>query len=201
MSTASSMSPEGVQDWQVTYELWRHSFSTQIPDRAVSHTFVQPIDCLIPNPRPRDTNWVARNLQVEGRCGSTSPDPPAVPGCLLGIEPATCLRTQPAGRTFTPFSTSETGSKSSAGSETPPLVHLLPVGPCALPVSDHELVLPGAALPPISQDELRPNKEFPPSTPPRAAPLHPQSPPENHQHHHNTPEKRMKRERQRDEIQ
>ena len=31
-------------------------FSTQIPDRAVPHTFVQPIDCLISNPYPGDTN-------------------------------------------------------------------------------------------------------------------------------------------------
>ena len=32
--------------------------STQIPDRAVPHTFVQPIDCLMSNPYPGDTNWI-----------------------------------------------------------------------------------------------------------------------------------------------
>ena len=31
-------------------------FNTQIPDPAVPHTFSQPIDCLIPKPRPGDTN-------------------------------------------------------------------------------------------------------------------------------------------------
>ena len=34
-------------------------FSTQIPDCAVPHTFVQPIDCLMPNPRPGDANRVS----------------------------------------------------------------------------------------------------------------------------------------------
>ena len=34
-------------------------FSTQIPDFAVSHTFVQPIDCLMSNPRPGGTNRVS----------------------------------------------------------------------------------------------------------------------------------------------
>ena len=48
-------------------------FSTQVPDRAVSHTFVQPIDCLMPNPRPGDTYWVIRNLWVEGTCDRTFP--------------------------------------------------------------------------------------------------------------------------------
>ena len=115
-------------------------FSTQIPDRVVSHTFVQPIDCLMSNPRPGDTNWIP---ETSGWRESASTPPLTclvpVPGCLLGSEPATCPRTPPAGRKFTPASTSETGRKSSAGPETPPLVHLLPVGPVTLPVSDHEL--------------------------------------------------------------
>ena len=34
-------------------------FSTQIPDPAVPQTFLQPIDCLIPNPRPVDVNRVS----------------------------------------------------------------------------------------------------------------------------------------------
>ena len=61
------------------------------------------------------------------------------PGCLPGSEPATCPRTLPAGRKFTPASTSETGRKSWAGPETPPLTLFLPVGPSNLTVSDHEL--------------------------------------------------------------
>ena len=61
------------------------------------------------------------------------------PGCLPGSEPATCPRTLPADRKFTPASTSETGRKSSAGPETPPLTLFLPVGPCNLTVSDHEM--------------------------------------------------------------
>ena len=98
-------------------------FSTQIPDRAVSHTFVQPIDCLMSNPYPGDTNWIPGNSGW--REGVTAPPLPGlvpVPGCLLGSEPATCLRTPPASRRFTPAS---------------PL--LVPVGSCALTVSDHEL--------------------------------------------------------------
>ena len=105
-------------------------FSTQIPDRAVPHTFVQPIDCLMSNPYPGDTNWIPGTSGW--REGVTAPSLSRlvpVPGCLLGMEPATCSRTQPAGRKFTPASTSGTGRKSSAGPETPPLVHLLPVGP------------------------------------------------------------------------
>ena len=42
-------------------------FSTQIPDRAVPHTFVQPIDCLMSNPYPGDTNWDTRNLRGGGK--------------------------------------------------------------------------------------------------------------------------------------
>ena len=105
-------------------------FSTQIPDRAVPHTFVQHIDCLMSTPYPGDTNWIPGTSGW--REGVTAPSLTRlvpVPGCLLGMEPATCPRTPPAGRKFTPASTSETGSKSSAGLETPPLVHLLPVGP------------------------------------------------------------------------
>ena len=46
-------------------------FSTQFPDRAVPRTFVQPMDCLMPNPRPGDTKLGIRNLWVEGRCDRT----------------------------------------------------------------------------------------------------------------------------------
>ena len=59
-------------------------FSTQIPDRAVSHTFVQPIDCLMPNPRPGDTYWVSGTSGW--REGVTAPSLSflvPVPGCLL----------------------------------------------------------------------------------------------------------------------
>ena len=110
------------------------TFSTQIPDCAVSHTFVQPIDCLMSNPYPSDTNWLpGTSGWREGVSTPTLCRLVPVPGCFLGSEPATCPRTPPAGRKFTPVSTSETGSKSSAGPETPPLVHLLHVRPC-LPV-------------------------------------------------------------------
>ena len=74
-------------------------FSTQIRDRVVPHTFVQPIDCLMPNPR-RELD--SRNLWVEGKCDRTFPDTPGTCAWLLsGSEPATCLRTRPAGRKFT----------------------------------------------------------------------------------------------------
>ena len=66
-------------------------FSTQIPDRAVPHTFVQPIDCLMSNPYPGDTNWTPGTSGW--REGVTTPPLPClvpVPGCLLGSEPATC---------------------------------------------------------------------------------------------------------------
>ena len=101
-------------------------FSTQISDGAVPHTFVQPIDCLMSNPSPGDTNWIPGTSGW--REGVTAPSLTClvpVPGCLLGSEPATCLRTPPASRKFTPASTSETGRKSSAGPETPPLEPLL----------------------------------------------------------------------------
>ena len=49
--------------------------------------------------------------------------------CLMSNPSATCSRTPPAGRKFTPASTSETRRKSSAGPETPPLVPFLRVGP------------------------------------------------------------------------
>ena len=72
-------------------------FSTQIPDLAVEHTFVQPIDCLMPNPRPGDTNWASGTSWW--RESATAPslillEP--VPGCLPGSGPATCPRTPPA---------------------------------------------------------------------------------------------------------
>ena len=87
-------------------------FSTQIPDCAEPHTFVQPIDCLMPNPRPSDTNWVSGTSRW--REGVTAPLPASVTllvpmsGCLPGSGPATCLRTPPACRKFTPASTSKT---------------------------------------------------------------------------------------------
>ena len=114
-------------------------FSTQIPDCVVPHTVVQPINCLILLPGPGDTN---RESGTSGWREGVTTLPllvlVPVPGCLPGSEPATCSRIRPASRKFTPASTSETGRKSSAGPEPPPLVHLLPVGPC-LTVSDHEL--------------------------------------------------------------
>ena len=80
-----------------------------------------------------------------------------VPGCLLGSKPATCPRTPPAGRKFTPASTSETGRKSSAGPETPPLELLLPVGPLTSRQSASSLGLLGFKLRNLEQatDTLR----------------------------------------------
>ena len=52
-------------------------FSTQIPDCAVSHTFIQP------NPRPGDTNWVSGTSGW--REGVTAPSLAllvSAPGCL-----------------------------------------------------------------------------------------------------------------------
>ena len=115
-------------------------FSTQIPNRAVEHTFVQPSDCLMPNPRPGDANRVSGTSGwIEGVSAPPLCLLVPVPGCFLGSEPATCLRTPPAGREFTPASTSETGRKSPAGPETLLLTLFVPVGPCTLTVSDHEL--------------------------------------------------------------
>ena len=98
-------------------------FSTQIPDCVVPHTFVQPINCLILLPAPGDTN---RESGTSGWREGVTTLPlfvlVPVPGCLPGSEPATCPRTRPAGRKFTPASTSGTGRKSSARPETPPLV-------------------------------------------------------------------------------
>ena len=66
-------------------------FSTQIPDCAVPHTFVQPIDCLMPNPRPGDANRVSgTSVWREGVTAPTLSHLAPVPGCLLGREPATC---------------------------------------------------------------------------------------------------------------
>ena len=90
-------------------------FSTQIPDCAVPHTFVQPIDCLMSNPYLGDTNWIpGTSGWREGVSTPTMCCLVPVPGCLLGSEPATCPRTPLSGRKFTPASTSETGRKSSA---------------------------------------------------------------------------------------
>ena len=74
-------------------------FSTQIPDRAVSHTFVQPIDCLMSNPRPGDANRISGTSGW--REGVTTPTLcrlVPVPGCLLGSEPGTCPRSPPGGK-------------------------------------------------------------------------------------------------------
>ena len=51
----SSIAHLGGQDWRATHDLWD---STQTPDPAVPHSFFQPIDCLMPNPRPSDACWV-----------------------------------------------------------------------------------------------------------------------------------------------
>ena len=105
-------------------------FSTLIPDRVVPHTFVQPVDCLMPNPHPGDTNWIpGTSGWREGVTTLPLSCLVPAPGSILGSEPATCPRTPPAGRNFTPASISETGRKSSAGLETPALELLLPVGP------------------------------------------------------------------------
>ena len=112
--------PEGGQDWQEAYKLWRYPFSTQIPDRAVSHTFVQPIDCLMPNPRLGDTNRVTRTsgwregvttptLDLRGTCAWLLPGkwtcnlPPYTAG-RLKINPCRhlCDRKQIFGRTGNP---------------------------------------------------------------------------------------------------
>ena len=116
-------------------------FSTQIPDRAVPHTFDQPTDCLMSNPYPGDTNWIPGTSGW--REGVTAPLLTClvpVPGCLLGSEPATCPRI-PAGRAkIYPLPPPlRQDANSSAGPETPPLTLFVPVGPCTLTVSDHEL--------------------------------------------------------------
>ena len=59
MIPEASISPEGGQDLSGSTRALALPFTTQIPDRAVPHTFVQPIDCLVSNPCPGDTNWVA----------------------------------------------------------------------------------------------------------------------------------------------
>ena len=129
MIPEASIPPEGDQDCQEARAL-ALLFSTQVPDCAVSHTFVQPIDCLMPNPRPCDVNRVSGTSGW--RKGATAPPLTflvPVRGCLPGSEPATCLRPPPASRKFTPASTSETWCKSSADPETPPLEPFLHVGP------------------------------------------------------------------------
>ena len=57
MIPASSILDSG-QDWQVTYELWRHPLAPESPTQR-THTFLQPISCRIPFPRPEDVNWVS----------------------------------------------------------------------------------------------------------------------------------------------
>ena len=140
MYPASSFPPEGGQEWQGTYKFQRYPLAPKSPTVRFHTPSSSTIDCLMRGPYPGDTYWVSGTSGWRGRCDHTSlallvP----VPGCLLGSEPATCPRTQPAGRKFTPASTSETGSNSPAGPETPPLTLFVPVGPCMLPVSDHEL--------------------------------------------------------------
>ena len=94
---------EGDQDSQGSIRVLALPFSTQIPDRAVPHTFVQPIDCLMSNPYPGDTNWIpGTSGWREGVTTLPLTCLVPVPGCFLGSEPATCPRTPPAGRTFTP---------------------------------------------------------------------------------------------------
>ena len=122
MTCAFSIPPEGVQEWQMAYELWRHPSAPRSTTLRYYTPSVHPIDCLMPNPRPGDVNRVSRTSGWrEGVTTPTLSRLVPVPGCLLGSEPTTCPRTQPAGRKFTPASTSETGRKSSAGPETPPL--------------------------------------------------------------------------------
>ena len=145
MNPASSIPPGGGQDWQVTFELWRSPLAPKSPTVRFLAPSSSPLIAWCPKPRPGDVNRVSGTSGW--REGVTAPPLTClvpVPGCLLRSEPAYCSRTPPAGRKFTPAPTSETGPsetgrKSSAGPETPPLVLLLPVGPCTLPVSDHGL--------------------------------------------------------------
>ena len=70
-------------------------FSTQIRNCAVPHTFVQPIDCVMPNPRPGDTNRVSRTSEwTEGVATPTLCRLVPMPGCLLGmnLQPAPAHR-------------------------------------------------------------------------------------------------------------
>ena len=111
--------PSHTFDWRVAYE---PCVSTQIPDLAVPRTSSQPIDCLMPNPRPSDTYWVSRASGMGGRCHRPTSGPPGVWSWSppwKGLNNLT--RTRPAARKFTPASTSETGRKSLGGLETPPL--------------------------------------------------------------------------------
>ena len=77
MYPASSIPPEGSQDWQVNIRVLALPFSTQIPDRAVS----QPIDCLMSNPRPGDTNRIPGTSGW--REGMTAPSPDTPGTCRL----------------------------------------------------------------------------------------------------------------------
>ena len=62
MFPEASIPPEGGQDYQVSIR------ALALPFSAVPHTFVQPIDCVMPNPRPGDADRVL------------------VPGCLLEVN-------------------------------------------------------------------------------------------------------------------
>ena len=53
----------------------RSPFSTQIPDPAEPHTFLQPIDRQMPSPRPGDTNRVPRTSGLDRRCHRTTTGP------------------------------------------------------------------------------------------------------------------------------
>ena len=135
---------------------WRLPFSTQIPDPAVSHTFVQPNDCLIPDPPSGDANWVSRTSGW--REGVTAP-----PLAFLELGPArrserlhNCnLLPYTASRPkIWPCLHSETRRKSSAGLEPPPLVPLLRVGPLTTP---YQLATSGFAhrqQPPVTTEFL-----------------------------------------------
>ena len=116
----------------------------QIPDCAVS-PHLRPAHRL-----PESLAWSRRhrqrirNLRVEGRCDHTIPCF-AWYLCLVASQEVNLQPvpgTKPAGRKFTPASTSETGRKSSAGLETPPLTLLVPVEP----------LYPNRVRPRIAQD-------------------------------------------------
>ena len=81
-------------------------FSTKIPDRAVSHTCVQPIDCLMPNPRQvtRIANWVSGTSEwTESVTAPSQTLLVPAPGCIQRSEPATCLRTPGRPKIYPPL--------------------------------------------------------------------------------------------------
>ena len=77
-------------------------FSTQNPDPAVPHTFLQPIDCLMPSPRRGDTKWEsATSGWINGLTAPLLDH--LVPGRRPGECTTICLRAWPAGRKFQIF--------------------------------------------------------------------------------------------------